>query len=91
MSAGVGCEHEAVSESDLLVLPDVVARGSVGDRPAIPLAPDGLGLYTRRDLRQEEIAIAREFHGGPMWFYAAAAFGCFAVWLSFFPLCYQLD
>lgn len=48
--------------------------------------PDGLDRHTRRDLRKEEIAIARQFHGGAMWPYAVAAFGCFAVWLSFFPL-----
>lgn len=56
------------------------------DRPAVPLGPDGLDRHARRDLRKEEIAIARQFHGGTMWPYAAAAFGCFAVWLSFFPL-----
>ena len=76
----------AVSEGDLLFQPDTAGRNKAGDAPAIPLGPDGLDLYTRRDLRKEEIAIAREFHGGPMWYYAAAAFGCFAVWLSFFPL-----
>jgi beta-carotene hydroxylase len=57
-----------------------------GDRPALPLGPDGLDRYTRRDLRQEEAAIARQFHGGAMWPYAVAAFGCFTVWVAFFPL-----
>lgn len=56
------------------------------DRPALPLGREGLDNYTRRDLRKEELAIARQFHGGRMWPYAVAAFGCFAVWLSFFPL-----
>ena len=75
-----------MSEADLLFQPDTAGRVGSGDAPAILLGPDGLDLYTRRDLRKEEIAIAREFHGGPMWFYAAAAFGCFAIWLAFFPL-----
>ena len=75
-----------MSEADLLLQPDTAGRVGSGDAPAIPLGPDGLDLYTRRDLRKEEIAVARDFHGGPMWFYAAAAFGCFAVWLAFFPL-----
>ena len=74
-----------MSEQDLLIQHDVLARHAA-DAPAFPLGPDGLDRYTRRDLRKEEIAIARDFHGGPMWFYAVAAFGCFAVWLSFFPL-----
>ena len=75
-----------MSESDLLIQPGAPGRVAYGDGPAMPLGPDGLDRYTRRDLRKEEIAIAREFHGGPMWAYAVAAFGCFAVWLSFFPL-----
>ncbi len=57
-----------------------------GDRPALPLGPDGLDRYTRRDLRREEMVIAQRFHGGAMWPYAVAAFGCFAVWVAFFPL-----
>ncbi len=75
-----------MSKGDLLFQPDTAARSKAGDAPAMPLGPDGLDRYTRRDLRKEEIAIAREFHGGQMWIYAAAAFGCFAVWLAFFPL-----
>lgn len=76
----------AVSEADLLNLPDVSDRAPAADRPALPLGPDGLDRYTRRDLRKEEIAIARRFHGGTMWPYAAVAIVCFAIWLSFFPL-----
>ena len=83
-----------MSETDLLVSPGVDGRAPgldvpSGDRPAIPLGPkgsDGLDRYTRRDLRKEEIAIARQFHGGAMWVYGAVAIACFAIWLSFFPL-----
>lgn len=58
-----------------------------GGARAIPLGrDDGLDRHTRRDLRKEEIEIARQFHGGRMWPYAVAAFGCFALWVSFFPL-----
>jgi len=74
-----------VSESELITR-DLLERSPASDRPAIPLGPDGLDRYTRRDLRKEEIEIARQFHGGRMWPYAVATFGCFAVWLSFFPL-----
>ncbi len=75
-----------VSEQDLLVQPGVTEHGPAADRPAFPLGPDGLDRYTRRDLRKEEIAIARQYIGGAMWPYAAAAIVCFAIWLSFFPL-----
>ncbi|MCZ8325200.1 MAG: fatty acid desaturase [Sphingomonadaceae bacterium] len=77
-----------MSENDLLLRTGADTETTVpaSDRPAMPLGPDGLDRYTRRDLRKEEIAIARQFHGGTMWPYAVAAFGCFAVWLSFFPL-----
>ncbi len=72
------------------VLTDQVrlARDAIAerDRAAFALGPDGHDRYIRRDLRKEEIAIARQFHGGAMWPYAVAAFGCFAIWLSFFPL-----
>jgi beta-carotene hydroxylase len=73
----------------------VLARGNAGvddfapaaDGPAIPLTgPDGLDRYTRRDLRKQEIAIARRYIGGRMWPYVVAAWGCYAIWLSFFPL-----
>jgi len=73
----------AVSETDLQVL---APAADTGDRSAFALGPDGLDRYTRRDLRKEEIAIAREFHGGRTWVYAVAAIVCFAVWVSFFPL-----
>lgn len=54
---------------------------------AIPLGEGtGLDAHTRRDLRREEMAIARQFQDVSMWPYALAAWGCFAVWLSFFPL-----
>lgn len=39
-----------------------------------------------RSLRRREIEIARDYHGGRMWPYAVASIGCFAIWLSFFPL-----
>jgi beta-carotene hydroxylase len=74
-----------MNEPDLL-LRQPGAEAPSAERPALPLGPDGLDRYTRRDLRREEIAIAQRFHGGAMWPYVAAAFGCFAVWLSFFPL-----
>ncbi|MBW8784742.1 MAG: fatty acid desaturase [Novosphingobium sp.] len=74
------------SAESLLLRRDIGAPPHAGDRPALPLGPDGLDRYTRRDLRKEELAIARQFIGGRMWPYALAAFGCFAVWLSFFPL-----
>ena len=49
------------------------------DAPAIPLkGPDGLDRHTRRDLRKQEQAIARQFMGGPIWPYALAAWGGFA-------------
>ena len=50
------------------------------------LGPDGLDRHVRRDLRKQEIAVARQFMGGTMWPYVVAAWGCFAIWLSFFPL-----
>jgi len=59
----------------------------VADGPAIPLgASSDLDAHVRRDLRKQEMEIARPFHDGPMWPYVVAAWGCFAVWLSFFPL-----
>ncbi len=75
-----------MSEQDLLAPAAVTTLAPAEDRAALPLGKDGLDRYTRRDLRKEEIAIARQFHGGRMWPYAVAAFSCFAVWLSFFPL-----
>ncbi|MCZ8171740.1 MAG: fatty acid desaturase, partial [Brevundimonas sp.] len=80
-----------MSDADLILRGQAEALAPAADvpaadRPVMPLGPDGLDRYTRRDLRKEEIAIARQFHGGRMWPYAVAAFGCFAVWLSFFPL-----
>jgi len=64
---------------------DARARSPGG--AAIPLlGPDGLDRHVRRDLRKQEIAVARQFMGGRMWPYVVAAWGCFAVWLSFFPL-----
>ena len=75
-----------MSEQDLIHpgARDGLAPAAV--QQALSLGADGLDRHTRRDLRKEEIAIARQFHGGAMWPYAVAAFGCFAVWLSFFPL-----
>lgn len=73
-----------MSEEDLLIR----RQGALpsADGLALSLGPDGLDRYTRRDLRKEELEIARRFHGGAMWPYAVAAVGCFAVWVSFFPL-----
>jgi beta-carotene hydroxylase len=57
------------------------------DAPAIPLtAGDDLDRHVRRDLRRQELAIARQFMGGRMWPYALAAWGGFALWVSLFPL-----
>lgn len=78
-----------MSEADPILLRPGVAESGLApstDAPALPLGPEGLDRHTRRDLLKEEMAIAREFHGGRMWPYAVAAFGCFAVWISFFPL-----
>ena len=55
--------------------------------PAMPLlGPAGLDRHVRRDLRKQEIAVARKYMGGRMWPYVVAAWGSFALWLSFFPL-----
>ena len=78
-----------MSEADHLILPSrdgTVDNIAAGDRPAMPLGPDGLDRYTRRSLRKQEIAVAARYHGGTMWPYAVAAIGGFAIWLSFFPL-----
>jgi len=75
----------AVSEADLVIQPGM-ADMPAGDRPALTLGRDGLDRHTRRNLRKEEIEIARRFYGGTMWPYAVAAIGGFAIWLSFFPL-----
>ena len=78
-----------MSEADpILMRAQVTEPGLVpaGDAPALPLGEEGLDRHTRRDLLKEEMAIAKQFQGGTMWPYAVAAFGCFAVWLSFFPL-----
>lgn len=78
-----------MSEADPLILParDGAAGGAAtGSGRALPLGPDGLDRYARRDLRKQEIEIARKYHGGTMWPYAVAAIGGFAIWLSFFPL-----
>lgn len=74
-----------VSEQDLLLRqPGVLAPA--GDRPAIPLGPEQLDAYTRRQLLKEERAIAMKYHGGAMWTYVVATVVCFAIWVSFFPL-----
>lgn len=71
-----------------LIAPAPSAPLAVSDpqAKALSLGPDGLDRYTRRSLRQQEIEIARRFHGGTMWPYAVCALGGFAIWLSFFPL-----
>jgi beta-carotene hydroxylase len=65
------------------------AEAFVPDPPAsaFPLTgSDRLDRHVRRDLRKQEIAIARQFMGGATWPYIAAAWGGFALWLSLFPL-----
>jgi beta-carotene hydroxylase len=73
----------------------VLVRDSAGvdafapeiERPAIPLTGgEELDRHVRRDLRKQEIAIARRFMGGTMWPYVVAAWGGFALWVSLFPL-----
>ncbi|MXO64177.1 fatty acid desaturase [Altericroceibacterium endophyticum] len=73
------------------MVPEVDGAAPVSDRDsprlAVPLsASDTLDRHTRADLRRQEMRIAREFHQGRMWPYVVAAWGCFAIWLSFFPL-----
>lgn len=64
-----------------------VDRPNPADAPAIPLSGDSsLDRHTRVALLKEERAIAKQFEGGKMWIYPAAAFTCYAIWLSFFPL-----
>jgi len=57
------------------------------DALAFPLAGDDtLDRHVRQDLRRQELDIARGFHGGRMWPYVVATWGCFAIWVGFFPL-----
>ncbi|WP_336986010.1 fatty acid desaturase [Altererythrobacter aquiaggeris] len=57
------------------------------NEPAIALTGSGtLDRHTRVDLLKQERAIARTFHGGPMWMYPAAAFAGYFAWLALFPL-----
>lgn len=78
-----------MSETDLITAGDTLARTTPGEARALPLGPDGLDAYTRRNLRKEEIEIARRFHGGRTWVYSVVAIVCFAIWLSFFPLAFM--
>jgi beta-carotene hydroxylase len=65
----------------------VDAFAPASEVPAIPLTgPDELDRHVRRDLRKQEIAIARVYMGGTMWPYVVAAWGGFALWVSLFPL-----
>lgn len=75
-----------MSDADLILASDTLARTPAGETPALPLGADGLDAYTRRNLRKEEIEIARRFHGGKTWVYGVVAIVCFAIWVSFFPL-----
>jgi beta-carotene hydroxylase len=50
------------------------------------LGSDALDRHLRRDLRKQEIEIARQYYGGTMWPYAVVAIGGFLIWASFFPL-----
>ncbi|WP_237164896.1 fatty acid desaturase [Paraurantiacibacter namhicola] len=66
---------------------EALRRARSGDAPAISLrAPSDLDEYTRKDLRKQEIAIAKQYHGGRMWPYVVAAWGGFALWVALFPL-----
>jgi beta-carotene hydroxylase len=56
------------------------------DHPGWPPISDDLNRVRLRQLRKQEIAVARRFHGGARWPYAAISVACFLVWLSFFPL-----
>jgi beta-carotene hydroxylase len=65
----------------------IVGHFPEADSRAIPLAAEeDLDRHVRRDLRRQELAIAREYMGGRMWPYVLAAWGGFALWLSLFPL-----
>jgi beta-carotene hydroxylase len=73
----------------------LLARGSTRDdlpapgshAPAIPLGgSDEFDRHVRRDLRRQELAIAKQYIGGTMWPYVVAAWGGFALWVSLFPL-----
>lgn len=57
------------------------------DGPVVALPTnDTVDRLTRRELLLEERAIAREFHGGRTWPYAALTLLSFVVWVSLFPL-----
>jgi beta-carotene hydroxylase len=76
----IGEEHVFARDSDEL-------ETFTPDSPALPLAAgDDLDRHVRRDLRRQELAIARRFMDGAMWPYVIAAWGGFALWLSLFPL-----
>lgn len=76
-----------IGEDHLLARDSAELDTFTPDGPAIPLgAGDGLDRYVRRDLRKQELTIARRFMGGTMWPYVVAAWGGFALWLSLFPL-----
>ncbi|MEY2943428.1 MAG: hypothetical protein RLY97_1442 [Pseudomonadota bacterium] len=79
---------ETIDLRDGLTVDRLIQNPMSGDGPAISMLVDGLDRHTRRDLRKEEIAIAAPFHEGPRWPYVALTFGCFAIWLAFFPLAY---
>jgi beta-carotene hydroxylase len=57
---------------------------------ALATGTAGLSPDAERDRRQrllrEEKAIATKYMGGPMWGYAVAALGGFALWVALFPL-----
>jgi beta-carotene hydroxylase len=69
---------------------DTIGGAGLDACPTIPplrdADRDGLDRQVRRELRKQEIAIARRFHGGVMWPYPVAALAGFALWVSFFPL-----
>lgn len=64
----------------------LLERAAELDHPGWPSLGEALDRRRLRQLRKDEIAIARQFHGGRTWPYAVAAIVCFAVWVSFFPL-----
>lgn len=72
------------SDDTEALAPDGTAGGGAS---AIPLrAPAELDRHTRVELLKEERKIAAKYHGGPMWGYVAATWGCYAIWLALFPL-----
>lgn len=80
---------------DALIVPAALDAGVAEPRvdarhaPAVPLPrSDGLDAHVRRTLLQQERAIGVKYagHNVRTWPYTVIAIGCFAAWISFFPL-----